>query len=69
MKTKDVQIFDIIQPKGLKRHQKILLGGSFNCKKLLYFTCTTEKLHNRHHTTPGPRLLNKIGSIVLILQD
>ena len=32
------------------KYQKILLGSSFKCKKLLNFTCTTEKFNNRYHT-------------------
>ena len=34
---------------SVTRYQKILLGGSFKCKNLLNFNCTTEKFHNCHH--------------------
>ena len=46
-------IFDSPQSKGLTRYHIIFLEGSFNCKNLLNFTCTTKKFHNCHHTNVG----------------
>ena len=43
-------IFDSSASSFLTRYQKILLGGSLRCKKVLKFTCLTVKFHNCYHT-------------------
>ena len=46
--VKMCQIFDGSQSKSLTRHQKILLGCSFECKNVLNFIWLNMKFYNCH---------------------